>query len=213
MLANAILCVDDRDPCSNLSDILDDIGYQVDVAYNMSDALNALARKNYLVGVFTFGRPDVDGVQLWKQLNNGRGKHACVMLMDEMQSGDLFDAVRTLGDHCLLIKPIDVARMIAFIDNAAAQPMEVSEIEQSLVPDNVRAAMPTGNRTRRSEMLSTRQPVPSFCRLWEDAEGLLRRIRDQLGVVCNNGYNGASSRSQTFDRAAANYIRSAPRGS
>jgi len=138
MLTNAVLCVDDRDSCSNLSDILSDIGYQVDVAYNMSDAVDAMTRKNYPVGVFTFGTPEVDGVQLWKQMNNGRGKHACVMLMEEMLSADLSDAVRTLGERCLLIKPIDVARMIAFIDNAAGQPMQVSEIKESLVPESVR---------------------------------------------------------------------------
>jgi DNA-binding NtrC family response regulator len=119
MVPSSILCVDDHDTCSNLADILDDLGYQVDVAYNTTDALSSLSRKDYPMGVFTVDTPDVDGVKLWRQMKERQGKHACVMVTENIM---VSAEVRNLGDRCLLLtKPTDVARMIAFIEKSAGQ--------------------------------------------------------------------------------------------
>lgn len=121
MLRFSILCVDDHDTCSNLSDILSDLGYEVAVAYNTSDALKHLATNGYAVGVFGFDTPEVNGVELWKQMSAGQGTHGCIMVTKNMQSSEFVDADKMLGDRCVLIKPIDVARMLRFIDGVARE--------------------------------------------------------------------------------------------
>ncbi len=123
MLRSSILCVDDHDSCSNLNDILSDLGYEVAVAYNTSDALKHLTMNGYAVGVFGFDTATVNGVELWKKMNSGGGTHACVMITENMLSTQLVDAVKMLGDRCVLIKPIDVARMLRFIDSVTREPV------------------------------------------------------------------------------------------
>ena len=122
MLATSILCVDEHESCSNLSDILRDVGYQVEFACNTADARACLTVNDYAVGVFVFGTPEVDGIELWKRMKRGQGRHACVVLTEGMLSADLFNEVGRLGECCLLMKPIDVLKMLAFINTFTADP-------------------------------------------------------------------------------------------
>ena len=61
-MSQKILVVDDEvDTCANLSDILSDLGYTVDVAYDGPSALELVKQKAYDVALLDLKMPGMDG--------------------------------------------------------------------------------------------------------------------------------------------------------
>lgn len=65
MAASPILLVDDdQDICASLSDIISDLGYRVDVAYDGPAALRLSERNPYRLALLDYKLPGMDGVEL-----------------------------------------------------------------------------------------------------------------------------------------------------
>ncbi len=65
----SILVVDDEvDTCCNLSDILTDLGYGVDVAHEGQTALAMVRRKSYDVALLDYNMPGMDGLTLYREI-------------------------------------------------------------------------------------------------------------------------------------------------
>lgn len=65
----AILVVDDEvDTCRNLSDILTDLGYQVDTALDGFTALEMARNKCYDIALLDLKMPGMDGLTLYSEL-------------------------------------------------------------------------------------------------------------------------------------------------
>lgn len=64
-----ILVVDDeRDYCSNVADILGDMGYGVDVAYRGADAIDLATQRPYDLFLLDYKLPCMTGAELYKRL-------------------------------------------------------------------------------------------------------------------------------------------------
>src|ERR1043165_2277201 len=69
----SILVVDDEvDTCRNLSDILTDLGYRVDVAYDGPSALELGRRNHYDVALLDLKMPGMDGLTLYREIKRMR---------------------------------------------------------------------------------------------------------------------------------------------
>src|SRR5688500_11666237 len=69
MNAPRILIVDDEpDTCANLSDILTDLGYQVDTAHDGFAALELVERNPYDIALLDLRMPGMDGLELYRRI-------------------------------------------------------------------------------------------------------------------------------------------------
>src|SRR5947209_19121343 len=68
-----ILVVDDEvDTCRNLSDILTDLGYRVDVAHDGPSALELVRRNAYDVALLDLRMPGMDGLEWFHRIRQVR---------------------------------------------------------------------------------------------------------------------------------------------
>lgn len=121
--APAILLVDDDiDACRNVSDILKDLGYRVDIAYEGQSALELASRRPYDVAVLDFKMPGMDGVTLYRHL---RARHPGIvaLLLTAYASEDTATAARSAGTWKVLRKPVDIPALLSLIDEAVGQPL------------------------------------------------------------------------------------------
>src|SRR5688500_2815696 len=69
----SILVVDDEpDTCANLSDILTDLGFHVDVACDGESALELLRKRPYDVALLDLKMPGMDGLELYRRIKELR---------------------------------------------------------------------------------------------------------------------------------------------
>ena len=69
---SVLLVDDDLDICANMADILDDLGYDVDVAHEGTTALKLVRRRPYDVAILDLRMPGMDGVALCRELQQVR---------------------------------------------------------------------------------------------------------------------------------------------
>lgn len=77
----SILVVDDEaDTCRNLSDILTDLGYQVDTALNGYEALELARKKVHDVALLDLKMPGMDGLTLYRELRKLRASTVAIVV-------------------------------------------------------------------------------------------------------------------------------------
>jgi len=111
-----ILLVDDNaDATDLLRDVLTDHGYHVAVAYDGPQALVALSHFQADVAVIDIGLPVMDGYELAAQIREGSRVPRLIAMTGYGQPADLVRSRQTgFDDH--LVKPVDVAALMAVID-------------------------------------------------------------------------------------------------
>jgi len=115
-MTECLLIVDDeRDFCSNLSDVLGAFGYTTDVAYLARDALELARRSKHRLALLDFKLPCMTGVELFHQLRKvDQGIEA--MLVTAFASLDTTQAATAAGMRHVVEKPVDVPQLLALID-------------------------------------------------------------------------------------------------
>ena len=63
---------DDQDICRNLSDILTDLGYQVDWAHDGPSALQLVRQTPYDIALLDYKMPGMDGLTLYREIRKQR---------------------------------------------------------------------------------------------------------------------------------------------
>jgi two-component system response regulator HydG len=119
----SVLVVDDEeDTCHNLSDILTDLGYRVDIATNGPAALE-LARTNaYDVALLDLKMPGMDGLTLYRELKKLRAGTVAI-IVTAYAGGSTAEEALAAGAWHVLPKPVDFPRLLGLVDQAVGQPM------------------------------------------------------------------------------------------
>ncbi len=122
MAASAILVVDDeQDTCASLSDIISELGYRVDVAYDGPGALALCRQQPYGLALLDYRMPGMNGVELYSRLKQLQADTVGVLVTGFAANETLQAAVRA-GMHRVVSKPIDFGNLIPLIEEAAGTP-------------------------------------------------------------------------------------------
>jgi two-component system response regulator HydG len=118
-----ILVVDDEvDTCRNLSDILADLGYQVDSAHDGLSALELVRRKSYDVALLDFKMPGMDGLTLYREIKK-LSAGTVAIVVTAYAGGETKTEALSAGAWQVLSKPVDLPILLGFVDHALGQPL------------------------------------------------------------------------------------------
>ncbi len=118
-----ILVVDDEvDSCRNLSDILTDLGYRVDVAHDGPSALELVRHNAYDVALLDLRMPGMDGLELFHRLREVR-PGTVGLIVTAYAGTDTTERALVGGAWQVLPKPVDLARLLGLIEEAVGQPL------------------------------------------------------------------------------------------
>ncbi|HEX5102696.1 MAG TPA: response regulator [Pirellulaceae bacterium] len=118
-----ILIVDDEaDTCANLSDILTDLGYQVDTANDGFAALELVKENAYDIALLDLRMPGMDGVQLYRRIREiSAGTVAIVVTA--YASSDTARSARAAGAWQVLPKPVHIGNLLGLVSEALDAPL------------------------------------------------------------------------------------------
>ncbi|HEX7375553.1 MAG TPA: response regulator [Pirellulales bacterium] len=117
-----VLVVDDEaDTCANLSDILTDLGYHVDVAYDGPSAIELVKRHAYDVALLDLKMPGMDGLELYRRIKQLKSGTVAIVVTAYASSNTASDALAA-GAWQILPKPVDLAKLLGMIGEAVEQP-------------------------------------------------------------------------------------------
>ena len=119
---SVLLVDDDLDICANMADILDDLGYDVDVAHEGTTALRLVRRRPYDVAILDLRMPGMDGVTLCRELQQVRSGIVS-FLLTAYSDANTAERAHDAGASHVLTKPTDVAKLVSLIDRAIDQPL------------------------------------------------------------------------------------------
>jgi CheY-like chemotaxis protein len=118
-----LLVVDDEvDTCRNLSDILTDLGYQVDVAHDGPSALELVRRNAYDVALLDLRMPGMDGLELFHRIRQLRAGTVGI-IVTAYAGTDTAERALAAGAWQVLAKPVDFSRLLALVEEAVGQPL------------------------------------------------------------------------------------------
>jgi two-component system response regulator HydG len=119
MAAASILVVDDdQDSCASMSDVIADLGYQVDVAYDGVAALELVKRQTYGLALLDYKMPGMNGVELYRHLKQ-KGAKTVGILVTAFAAGDMIDDALGAGIRKVIPKPVDFGNLIPIINEVA----------------------------------------------------------------------------------------------
>src|SRR5215471_806830 len=118
--APSILVVDDDvDTCRNLSDILTDMGYQVDTAHDGPAALEKVHQRAYDVALLDFR---MRGLELYREMRKLRAETVAIVVT-AFAGKDTAEQALAAGAWQVLPKPVDFPRLVGLVDQALGQPL------------------------------------------------------------------------------------------
>jgi CheY-like chemotaxis protein len=119
----SILVVDDDvDTCRNLSDILTDLGYHVEVAHDGLMALQRVQRQPYDIALLDLKMPGMDGLTLYREIRKLRAETVAIVV-SAFASRETVSEALAAGAWQVLPKPVDFTRLLKLVDEAAGQPL------------------------------------------------------------------------------------------
>jgi len=119
----AILVVDDDvDTCRNLSDILSDLGYRVDLAHDGPSALELVQRNMYDVAILDYKMPGMDGLTLYREIKRLRADTVAIVVT-AYAGGTTTEEALQAGAWQILSKPVDFPKLLGFVSEAVEQPL------------------------------------------------------------------------------------------
>ena len=121
MAASSILVVDDdRDTCASMSDIIADLGYQVDVAYDGPAALEHFKRQSYRLALLDFKMPGMTGIDVYRRLKQ-EGAETVGILVTAFAASETINDAMDAGMRQVMPKPVDFVRLVPIIKEVAGE--------------------------------------------------------------------------------------------
>jgi DNA-binding NtrC family response regulator len=112
---------DDPDTRASLSDVLTDLGYQVDVADGGRSALALASRGGYGLALLDYRMPDMDGVEVFVRLREARPGVVGV-LVTGFAADETVAAATRAGVRRVVPKPVDFGRLLPLVEEAVGRP-------------------------------------------------------------------------------------------
>jgi len=118
-----ILVVDDEpDTCANLSDILTEHGYDVDVAHDGLSALELVKTKVYDVALLDLKMPGIDGLELYRRIRMISADTVAIVVT-AYASSTTATSILGAGAWKILPKPVNLPQLLGFVGQAITQPL------------------------------------------------------------------------------------------
>jgi len=117
-----IVVDDDVDTCRNLSDILSDLGYQVDTANDGPSALELVRKKTYDIALLDLKMPGMDGLELYREIKKLQAA-TVAMVVTAYAGATTAEEAMSAGAWRVLPKPVDLPKLMGLVDQALGQPM------------------------------------------------------------------------------------------
>jgi len=113
---------DDQDICANIKDILDDLGYRTDTAFDGDAALQMVKTNRYDVAVLDYQMPGMDGATLHQEMIKLQPQIAAIMVTAHAQ-GDGAQRARDGGIQQILGKPVDLVELLNLVEEMSQSPI------------------------------------------------------------------------------------------
>lgn len=122
MTASAILLVDDHpDTCASLSDIISDLGFRVDVAYDGPPALELSRLRLSGLALLDYKMQGMDGVERYGHLERVEADTVGVRVTAFAADATVRAASRA-GIRQVLSKPVEFGSLVPLIEEVAGTP-------------------------------------------------------------------------------------------
>jgi DNA-binding NtrC family response regulator len=132
-----ILIVDDEpDTCANLSDILTDLGYQVDTAQDGFAALGLVKARSYHVALLDLRMPGMDGLELYRRIREISAETFAIVVT-AYASSDTAKSVLTTGAWKILPKPVNIGNLLSLVGQALDTPLVLVVDDDQELCDNL----------------------------------------------------------------------------
>jgi DNA-binding NtrC family response regulator len=117
-----IVVDDDEATCENISDILEDRGFNVDVAHEGHSALDMIGRKTYDLALLDLKMPGMDGLELYRkmrELNAG----TVAIIVTAFATPETAEEALQAGAWQVMSKPADFTKLLTFVNEVGNQPL------------------------------------------------------------------------------------------
>ncbi|MFQ3593197.1 MAG: response regulator [Gemmataceae bacterium] len=119
----AVLVVDDDvDICRNVSDILTDLNFVVDVAHDGPSALELVRKRPYDLALLDLKMPGMDGLTLYKELRKLRAETVAIVITAFAGPETASEALAA-GAWRVLPKPVDIHHLLSLTQEVLEQPL------------------------------------------------------------------------------------------
>jgi CheY-like chemotaxis protein len=120
--ASILIVDDDVDTCRNLSDILTDLGFTVDVAHDGLAALEKVKQRPYDIALLDLKMPGMDGITLYREIRKLQASAVALVVTAFAGAGTREQAL-SAGAWQVLPKPVDLPRLLGLVEQALDQPL------------------------------------------------------------------------------------------
>lgn len=114
--ASVLVVDDDEGMTETLSDILEDLGYHVEVASDGFKAIERVKAQAFDMILMDIKMPGINGVETYKEIKKIRPE-AVVMMMTAYSVEDLVSEAVKEGAYGVMYKPIDITKVAEFIES------------------------------------------------------------------------------------------------
>jgi two-component system response regulator HydG len=119
----AVLVVDDDvDICRNVSDILTDLNFLVDVAHDGPSALEMVRRRPYDLALLDLKMPGMDGLTLYRELRKLRAEIVAIVIT-AFAGPETVNEALAAGAWRVLPKPVDIHHLLSLTQEVLEQPL------------------------------------------------------------------------------------------
>ena len=119
---SVLIVDDDEDIRTNITDILTDLGYEVDSAKDGATALQLVQQRNFDVALLDYKMPGMDGATLYSHIKELCPQLVAIMVTAYAGSNGAQKALDA-GTWRVLRKPVDVSQLLPLIAEASVQPV------------------------------------------------------------------------------------------
>jgi DNA-binding NtrC family response regulator len=201
--ASVLVVDDDRDTCANLADILGEMNYHVDTAYDAATALELVERRRYDVALLDLKLPDIDGVELFRRIRQLQPATVGMIVTAYATIEAQQDALRA-GACQVLAKPVNFHKLLRLVGEALDRPLvlvvdddlDLCDLLRDLLEEqHIRVCMAHDAAGAERRLKEARCNVVLVDMKLPQGDGgeVFRRVRatdEQARVVMITGYRG-----------------------